>query len=211
MPPHLESRLRTIKFAYYLKKIGYEVTIISSSFMHNMEIDLISGNDKYIEREYDGLRFIHIKTLKYKGNGFRRFYSLFQFHIKLYLMRKRIPHPDVISHIALPPFGNLIYYCAKKLNSKYIVEVLDLWPESFVAFGLIHKSNPLLKLAYRTERWLYGKADELVFSMEGGRDYIIDKKWDNEHNGPVNLDKVHYINNGVDLTDFEYYRRNYVL
>ena len=41
MPPRLESRLRTIKFAHYLQKAGYEVTIFASSIMHNMDIDLI--------------------------------------------------------------------------------------------------------------------------------------------------------------------------
>ena len=29
MPPRLESRLRTIKFAHYLQKAGYEVTIFA--------------------------------------------------------------------------------------------------------------------------------------------------------------------------------------
>ena len=41
MPPHHESRLRTIKFAHYLQEMGYKVTIFGSSVMHNMDLDLI--------------------------------------------------------------------------------------------------------------------------------------------------------------------------
>jgi hypothetical protein len=41
MPPELESRLRTIKFAQYLTQKGYDVTVFASSVMHNMDIDLM--------------------------------------------------------------------------------------------------------------------------------------------------------------------------
>ena len=63
MPPRLESRLRTIKFAHYLQKAGYEVTIFASSIMHNMDIDLIEDDSLYIERQYGDLNFVHIKTV----------------------------------------------------------------------------------------------------------------------------------------------------
>jgi glycosyltransferase involved in cell wall biosynthesis len=39
--------------------------------------------------------------------------------------------------------------------------------------------------------------------MEGGRDYIIEKKWDKDQGGPIDLNKVFYLNNGVDLSDFD--------
>ena len=79
MPPRLESRLRTIKFAHYLQKAGYEVTIFASSIMHNMDIDLIEDDSLYIERQYGDLNFVHLKTAKYKGNGLKRVNGLIQF------------------------------------------------------------------------------------------------------------------------------------
>ena len=41
MPPEHESRLRAIKFAQYLNEAGYETKIISSSFLHNKNINLL--------------------------------------------------------------------------------------------------------------------------------------------------------------------------
>jgi glycosyltransferase involved in cell wall biosynthesis len=111
----------------------------------------------------------------------------------------------------MPPFGNITCFTARKLNARYIAEVLDLWPESFVAFGLVKKSNPFLKLSYFFEKWLYNKADNVVFSMEGGKDYIVEKKWDKESGGPIDLSKVHYINNGVDLSDFDSFKEKFIL
>ena len=55
MPPHLESRLRTIKFAQYLTSAGYDVTIFASSIMHNMDINLIEDGRLFIERQYGDL------------------------------------------------------------------------------------------------------------------------------------------------------------
>lgn len=211
MPPEYESRLRTIKFASYLIDFGYDVTIFSSSFMHNMNKNLIEDRSKFIQKNYGKLNFIHINTIAYKNNGIARFINLFQFHIKLYLLRNKFERPDVIVHTALPPFGNIIYYAARKLKAKYIAEVLDLWPESFVDLGVLGKSNPFIRFSYCAEKWLYKKADKVVFSMEGGKNYIIDKKWDIKNGGPIDLNKVCYINNGVDLNDFENNKTQYKL
>lgn len=211
MPPEYESRLRTIKFAHYLSEAGYDVTIFASSSMHNMNIDLITDGSAYIKQKYGDLSFVHIKTVSYKKNGLLRLWSLFQFPLKLFFLRKHFVKPNIIIHTATVPFGNLLYYCAKKLKAQYITEVLDLWPEGFVAFNLISSRHPLLKLAYRAEKWLYTKADKVVFSMEGGKDYIIEKEWDTSHGGLINIDKVFYINNGVDIADFNFYKNLYSL
>lgn len=212
MPPEYESRPRTIKFAHYLEMNGYSVKIISSSFLHNTNKNLITDNSKYIIRKYDDLNFIHIRTNNYKKNGISRLYSLFQFHFKLLFYRKEIEKPDIIIHTVLPPFGNILYFAAKKLKAKYVIEVLDLWPDSLVDLGVIKKGNIILPYLYRMEKWIYSKSDAIVFSQEGGKDYIRDMKWDKQrHNGSIDLKKVFYINNGVDLKDFHYNRLNNIL
>lgn len=202
MPPKYESRIQTLKRAVYLKKSGHDVTIISGSYLHNTDINLINDKRRFLAAEYDGIKFIHIKTDNYRRNGIKRFYQSILFAIRFFFLSKKINKPDVISQIATVPFGNIIYYIAKRFKAKYIVDVVDLWPESFVAYGLISKNNPFTKFAYRAEKWLYERADEIVFSMEGGKDYIIEKGWDIKSGGKINLNKVHYINNGVDLEDF---------
>lgn len=211
MPPEFESRLRTIKFANFLTDFGCDVTIFSSSYLHNINENLIDDRRTYIQRTYGNLKFIHINTIAYKKNGLARFINLLQFHIKLYLLRNRFEKPDVIVHTVLPPFGNIIYYAACKLKAKYITEVLDLWPESFVDLGILSKRNLFIRFSYLAEKWIYQKADNVVFSMEGGKDYIIGKKWDLKSGGTIDLNKVFYLNNGVDLIDFEKNKNLYKL
>jgi glycosyltransferase involved in cell wall biosynthesis len=208
-PPDFDTHSRAIKFSEYLTQAGYDVTIFSSGFLHNKNIDLITGNAKYLQKNYGNVKFVHIKTRKYTRNGISRIYSLIQFTARIYFLSKKFDKPDIIIHTAQVPFENLMYYTAKKLKSRYIIEVLDLWPESFVAYGILSRKNPLLRIAYLTEKWLYRKADKIIFSMEGGKDYIAEKGWNLENGGPIDLKKVHYINNGVDLEDFDRNREIY--
>lgn len=212
MPPQYEVRIQTLKRAQYLKDYGFKVFIISGSFLHNTEINLINDQSPYQFVEYEGgLSFIHIRTKNYKGNGIHRIFNLIFFYFRLFWHASKFEKPDYISHIAAVPFSNITYFVAKKFKAKFIVDVVDLWPESFVAYGLISRNNLFLKLSYRAEYWLYKKADILIFSMEGGKDYIKEKKWSIEQGGKINLNKVAYINNGVDLEDFDYNQLHYKL
>jgi len=210
MPPVHERRFQTLKRAQYLSELGHQVTIISGSFLHNTDINLITNGDRYIEEEYDGIRFIHIKTNSYSTNGFRRVWNHLVFPIRFFRLFRKFEKPDVVCHLATVPFGNIIYFIAKRLKAKFIVDVVDLWPESFVTMGVVSKDNPLLKLAYWGERWLYERADKLVFSMEGGKDYIKEKGWDLDSGGSIDLSDVHYINNGVDVEEFDRFKYNHV-
>ena len=105
----------------------------------------------------------------------------------------------------------IIIQSAKKLGVKYISQVLDLYPESIVELGVLGRNNPIIKALRWYEKRMYIKADEKVFSQEGGRDYIINQGWDKAHGGPIDLNTVHYINNGVDLKDFEYNKEHYTI
>ena len=85
MPQEHESRLRAIKFAQYLNDAGYQTKIISSSFLHNKDVNLISNGLSFVEKSYNGLDFIHINIKSYSTNSFYRFWSLLIFHLKLHL------------------------------------------------------------------------------------------------------------------------------
>jgi glycosyltransferase involved in cell wall biosynthesis len=92
-----------------------------------------------------------------------------------------------------------------------ICEVRDLWPESIVEFGNLKRNSIAAKLLYKGEKWIYKKADKVIFTMEGGKDYIIEHGWNKESGGPIDLDKVHHINNGIDLDLFNFNKENFTV
>lgn len=203
MPPQYESRLRTIKFAHYLQEKGYDVTIFGCSIMHNLNVDLIEDGSLYIERQYDDLKFVHVKSAQYGTTaGVKRIWSEMLFHYNLVKVMKQLPKADLIVATTDALISNPVMDFAHKHGIKYVKEVLDMWPDIFVDMGLIGENNPAMKyLWYRAKR-NYSKADASVFSLTECFDYFRHKKWDKENGGPVSMEKVFYINNGVDLKDF---------
>jgi len=211
MPPHLEPRLQTIKLAQYLGEKGYDVKIFASSVMHNMDMNLIEDGSAYMEKSYGNVHFVHINTLQYGKSRVKRIISAMQFRHKVAKYANNFPKPDVIIHVPGFLLGYKIANLAKKLKAKYISQVLDLYPESIVELGVLGRNNLIIKALRWYEKRMYIKADEHVFSQEGGRDYIIAQGWDKANGGPIDLSTVHYINNGVDLKDFEYNKEHYTI
>lgn len=194
---------RHICFAREMTKVGYEVRIFCASWIHNTNIEIDLDGGLYKEVDYCGIRFVHVRTKPHSTNWLRRIVELWRFPRTLRTITGDFEPPSAVIHCAAVPFDLEIARLVRKLGAKHIVEIADLWPASFVAFGLIRAGNPLLRIAYAAEQWLYHVADELVFTIEGGKDYITDKSWDRASRWPVSLDKVHNINQGVDLADFE--------
>ena len=89
--------------------------------------------------------------------------------------------------------------------------MLDWWPDDFVDFGLVSANNPIMKYLFKVAKNNYVKSDATVFSIKGCYKYFDDKKWDTSNGGPVDLSKVYYINNGVDLNDFNTWKKNNVI
>ena len=115
--------------------------------------------------------------------------------------------PDVIFASSVHPLTLVAgIQLAKQFGVKCVCEVRDLWPESIVVYSdRFTKDNPLIKLLYRGEKWIYKKADALVFTMEGAYDYIVKQGWEKD----IPRSKVHYINNGVDLEQFDYNKEHF--
>ena len=118
----------------------------------------------------------------------------------------RFPRPDAIVATSVPPTSCAMgIRLARKYGCRGVAEIADLWPESIVAYGIAGPHNPAVIALRWLEKWIYTKADAVVFTMEGAYDYIVERGWDKD----VPRSKVHYINNGVDLEAFDYNREHF--
>lgn len=208
MPPQYEVRVRNNMMAKYLQRKGYSVQIIAASTMHNKGVNLIEErNIPFCEQRYDDLSFVHVRTSNYNGNGISRIINMIQFPFRTYRTAKSLENkPDVVISSQGSVFGIGAYLVAKKNNAIFIREVRDLWPDTIVAYTRISKYNPIIGFLNAWQKWIYKRADAIVFSMEGGKEYIKDKKWDKA----VQESKIHHISNGVDLETFNYHKINTV-
>lgn len=203
--------IRTVKQAQFFQEKGYSVKVVCSNHIHNSELVHKTKGGHSIEI-CDSVPFLFIKSPGYKSNGIKRIISYFYFSLKIYCLRsKKLSYPDIIVHTPRIPFDSLIFKFAKRIKAKYIADVVDLWPLEMEHFGMLKPNNPLLQKFYTMERGRYTKADKVVFSQEGYGSYLRDKGWLKEQGGPISLDKTIYINNGIDLQEFDGYLNNYTL
>lgn len=154
-------------------------------------------------QEVNGLDFVQVKAPHYVGNGLARMKSIFTFARTIQKHCTEFERPDVILHNIHTPFDYPIVWAAKKLNAKYVAEAWDAWPDVFAHLGLMSRSNPAFKIFEWIEKKLYQNADQIVFTILGMKEHIREKGWSTESGGKIDLNNVHYINNGIDLDVFD--------
>ena len=197
-------------FAKYLQRMGHEPVVFVGSHPHNTKLQMIAGKEPYAVSGEAPFPWVYVKTCDYEGSKLKRIWSMFQYYRNAKKAAKAFDPPDAVIGSSPHPLAALL---AVRMGRKYhctsVVEVRDLWPESIVAYGVAGPHNPAVVLLRGLEKWLYKKADRLVFTREGDREYLIEQGWDAEHGGPIDLNKVYYVNNGVDLETFAHYRDHF--
>ena len=193
--------------AKYLKRMGHEPVVFCSNAAHGSEGELYYDTDElwhvHMAEEID-VPFVFVKSRPYAGNGKSRILNMVDFYRNTLRSAdgaaKRFGRPDIIYASSVHPLalvaGSRI---ARRFGIRCVCEVRDLWPLSLVVFSGLKEGSLLTRLLYRGEHWIYQKADELVFTFNNGKQYILDKGWEKD----VSLDKIHYINNGIDLDGYE--------
>lgn len=200
--PATAGNPRYLKLAKHFMEAGHEViTFDAGSTAHIADNEFQCGN--FLGRQYDGFKFVHVRVPHFEGNGVKRMYSIWKFAQTILKGCGQFERPDVILQNIHPPFDYPIVKLAKRLKCKYIAEAWDLWPDDFVAFGLVGANNPAMKVAYAIEKRYYYAADDIVFTFLGAFDYLKRQGWMKEHGGKIDPEHMHYINNGIDLAQFD--------
>ena len=208
-------------FAKYLDRMGHRPVVFCCNSVHNSPVGRLyfETDDLFQVHMADEINtpFVYVKARKYTGNGTGRILAMFDFYHNVKIAGKKYAKehgkPDVILASSVHPLTMVAgIQLAKYFKVKCICEVRDLWPEAIFAYSNKISRNGLVgKALCAGEKWIYTKADALIFTQEGGADYILDKKWDTNHGGPIDMNKVYHINNGVDLEAYDQNLKEYWL
>lgn len=204
---YFERGGRHYALAKHLLKKGYRPIIICANVGHNIDKTMPIKRGICKIKDRDGIRFVFIKITPYGTSKVKRVLSMFEYYTRVIRAARIIETPDVIIGSSVHPLACVAANkLARRYHCKSICEIRDLWPESIAAYGILSAGNPLMKMMYAAEKWIYRKADRIVMTWAGGYDYIIKKKWENA----VPREKVVHISNGVDIEDFRKNMREYV-
>lgn len=195
-------------FADQLKKRGHEVTVFCANTYLNGEYAIALEKEKFAIRELDDIPFVFVKTITSQGNGIDRIKNMGFFYKNLFpstkAYAKKYGKPDVIVASSVHPLTMIAgIQIGKKMQVPCICEIRDLWPEAIFQFGKAKENSLLGRALIRGEHWIYKKADALIFTKEGDTDYLKERGWTTSQGGDIDLNKCHYINNGVDIVACE--------
>lgn len=204
------KKSRQTNLCHLLNNHGYDTYVICGSSSNKGNANRIETSEKYRFVETDEAKGFIIKTTDYRSS-YERVLVALQFQKRLWSLRNELPKPDVIVSDFAGIFGNIFLKWKKKYDTKIIYDVLDLWPEGFVDMGYLKKNSLITKLLYKMEHKSYREADGIIFSFQGGRNYIIDKGWSKEVGGDVDTSDIGYLNNGVDLETVDKQKNEFIL
>ena len=201
--------------AKYLRREGYEPVIFCCNKIHNTN-RFCFNNDNLVNEltdEATDVPYVFLRGRDYSGSGKKRVLNMLDFYRNLKKIApayaKKSGKPDIIYASSVHPLTLVAgIKLARRYGVKCICEVRDLWPESIVEYSdSLSKDNPIIKVLYAGEKWIYKKCDALIFTFENGYDYIRERGWTQA----VPREKVFYVNNGVDLEIFNYNKDAYLI
>lgn len=195
-PPEFEKTRRRYDMCKYLLRLGkYKLHIICGAFLHGSQNKYAYNKNQKKNVNIDGVDVHILKGVKYSSN-IKRIFSMLIFMLRVIFFKfPKDDKPDIIygsSPHLFAALGALIL--AKKNKAKYILEIRDLWPETWVQMKIIKKNGIIHKFFLKLEKYLYEKADKVIFLGENFN-YILSLG--------IDKNKVYTISNGVDLEEFD--------
>ena len=196
--PDLPGGTRHYDIGRELVRKGHDVTIVAASRHYTTaeETKTYRQGSDFLVETIDGVRFVWVRTMPYRGNGIGRVRNMFEFTYKLrHLPRSGLPRPDVIVGSSVHLFAVYgAYRLSRRFRVPLVMEVRDLWPQTLIDMG-VPKYHPFVLLLGRLEPFLYRRADAIVTLLPKAHEHIA--------SFGVPEEKIHWVSNGVNLARFE--------
>jgi glycosyltransferase involved in cell wall biosynthesis len=173
-PPDRQST-RSYDLAKKMVERGHQVTIFSAGFSHySFKEERISGNQNWKSEDWNGVRFIWLRTFPYRQNDWRRMLNMASFCWRAFWAGCRLGEkPDVISGVSVHPFAALTAWLLSVVKrSRFFVEITDLWPEVLIDFGMLSRRNPITWMLRALEKFLYRRAEKILMIWPRTEEYV---------------------------------------
>ncbi len=166
---------RSYDLAKKLVEHGHKVTIFSAGFSHySFKEERIRGHESWVAEDWNGVRFIWLRTFPYRNNDWRRMLNMVSFSWRAFWLGRKLPEkPDVISGVSVHPLAALAgCFLSMAKGSRFFVELTDLWPEVLIDFGRLSRHNPITWLLRALEKFLYRRAERIIMVWPRTEEYV---------------------------------------
>ena len=175
-----------------LAKLGHNVEVVTGMPNYPQGKIFPGYRGSFYRKEVrDGVAIHRVWLYPTVGRGLGRMLNYVSFSLfSLYaLFRARTPDFLFVESPPLTLSGPARIYSFLR-RVPFILNIADLWPDTLVEMGLLHKGT-ILDLLYRLERWAYRKATFVNAVTQGLRDSLLNAK-------QIPPAKLLFLPNGVD-------------
>jgi glycosyltransferase involved in cell wall biosynthesis len=167
--------LRNYNWAKTLVDMGYEVTVVASSFSHSRQTQPEANKGWITEENIDGIRYLWLWGPRYSAqSSLGRVFSMFVFVLQLFFPDKRLKENyDVVVLSSPPPFAIYpAHRLAKKKRAKLIFDVRDLCPLTLKELGGYSARHPFVWLMQKAEDYACRNADLVTAVARNSENYL---------------------------------------
>lgn len=181
--PSFPGGTRHYDLALVLNRLGCDVTIFASSYHYTLLRELLGPFKLSKEEVFEGVKFVLLKTIRYRKNGVFRFLNILSYPLSLiiHLLRFRYKKPDIIIGSTVHPFAALVgCLIAKFYKIPHVFEIRDLWPETFIDMQLWKKNSLLSRFFFSIEKFTVNRSTAFLTLSPMTNDYLMKKYGVNE-------------------------------
>lgn len=201
IPESNAPALRTSEHCKIWADQNEEITVLTCFPNFPKGIIYPGYKNKLYSIEYiDNIRIVRVWSYMAANEGsIKRIIDYISFGLMSFLASLFIKTDTIIA--TSPQFFTAIFGLFSSIlkRKKFILEIRDLWPESIVAVGAI-KNKFIIHILEKIEKHLYKKADKIIVVTESFVHTIA------AHG--VNKNKIKFIPNGVNLSEYLYIPKN---
>jgi glycosyltransferase involved in cell wall biosynthesis len=203
LSPDMPGGTRHYELGRHLAELGYDVTILASSFHYAQRRETRHyGKEPWQTEQVDGVTFVWLRTFPYEGNNWRRVLNMASYMVRSYCLGRRlpglsstVPKPDVIIGSSVHLLAVVsAWFLARHFRASFVMEVRDLWPQTLVDMGALTEGSLLTRLLRGLETHLYRQAERIIILLPRAKEYISRLG--------IDVGKVRWIPNGVDVSQF---------
>src|SRR3989441_4494398 len=154
---------------------GHRVTIFAAGFSHySFREERIRSGEAWREEDWNGVRFVWLKTFPYGKNDWRRVVNMTSYAWRAFWLGAKLPErPDAIIGVSVHPLAALSAWALSVMKkSRFFFELTDLWPEVLVDFGMLPASSPITWLLRVLEKFLYRRAERIIMIWPRTEEYV---------------------------------------
>jgi len=151
---------------------GHRVTVVSARSIYGEAGDSLPPRDSV-----DGIEIIRVHGAMFGKRGILlRLVDFAAFYVRAMVAIMRLPRQDVVISLTTPPFIALIGVIAGWVKgSRSVYWVMDLYPDTPVACGVLHPRSPITWITERLNRFCLRRSDATVALGRCMRDLIVSK------------------------------------